>query len=108
MENAFEHSKPTAVASAIDYTPGGIVSKIVSKNTGGNLTLFAFDAGQALSEHAAPFDAVVQVIEGTGEYIIGGVPHTVKAGQLIIMPANVPHAVRAPEAFKMLLFMIKG
>ena len=72
------------------------------------LPLFAFDKGQALSEHAAPFDAVVQVIEGTCEYIIGGVSHIVKAGQLIIMPANIPHAVKAPEAFKMLLFMIKG
>jgi len=108
MENAFEHSKATTIATSIEYTKGGVVSKIVSKNTGGNLTLFAFDEGQALSEHAAPFDAVVQVIEGSGEYIIGGVSHIVKAGQLIIMPANVPHAVKAPEAFKMLLFMIKG
>ncbi len=107
MENSFAHSQVMAVSTAIDYTPGGIVSKIITKNQGGNLTLFAFDNGQSLSEHTAPFDAVVQVVEGTGEFIIGGVSHLVKAGEMLIMPANEPHAVKAFGSFKMLLFMVK-
>lgn len=106
--NFFSHSQAYDIASSIDFTPGGIVSKIISKNDAGSLTLFAFDENQGLSEHSAPFDAIVQVVEGSGEYIIGGKSHIVNAGQLIIMPANISHAVKAQTAFKMLLFMIKG
>ena len=73
----------------------------------GNISLFAFDKGEALSEHTAPFDALIQVVDGTGQIIIGGKPFEVKAGSSIIMPANIPHAVKAIEKFKMILTMIK-
>jgi len=74
----------------------------------GTITLFAFDSGQGLSEHSAPFDAVVQVIEGKGRFIIGGEEHNLNEGELIIMPANVPHAVKAVQRFKMLLIMLRA
>ncbi len=91
----------------IEYSSGSVVSKTLKENRAGTITLFAFDAGQGLSEHSAPFDAVVQVIEGEGLFIIGGEEHNLKAGQMIIMPANVPHAVRAVKMFKMLLTMLR-
>jgi quercetin dioxygenase-like cupin family protein len=78
------------------------------KNQSGNVTLFSFDKGQGLSEHTAPFDALVQIIEGKAEIIIGGAPHLLETGQIIIMPANVSHAVYATERFKMMLTMIRG
>jgi len=96
------------IAQQIDYADGGVVSKQVSKNQAGNISLFSFDKGQGLSEHSAPFDAIVQIIDGEAEIIIGGNSHNVKAGELIIMPANVPHALNAVGRFKMLLTMIKG
>ena len=92
----------------IEYSHGSVVSKILKENRAGTITLFAFDAGQGLSEHSAPFDAVVQVIEGEGLFIIGGEEHDLKTGQMIIMPANVPHAVRAVKRFKMLLTMLRS
>ncbi len=92
----------------IEYSEGGIISKQVLKNAAGNVTLFSFDREQGLSEHTAPFDALVQIIDGKAEISIGGKPHTLETGEMIIMPANVPHAVFAVEAFKMLLTMIKG
>lgn len=92
----------------IDYSEGGIISKQVVKNQTGNVTLFSFDKGQGLSEHTAPFDAMVQIIEGEAEIRIDGNPHTVKAGEMIIMPANISHALYATEQFKMLLTMIRG
>jgi quercetin dioxygenase-like cupin family protein len=73
----------------------------------GTITLFAFDNGQKLSEHTAPYDAVIQVIDGTGKVVIDGRENTVEAGQIIIMPANVPHSVAADEKFKMMLIMIR-
>ena len=78
------------------------------KNNSGNLTLFSFDKGQGLSQHTAPFDAVVQILDGEAEVVLDGVPHLLKEGETIIMPANVPHALNAVERFKMLLTMIKG
>lgn len=93
---------------SVDYSEGGIVSKQVVKNNSGNLTLFSFDKGQGLSQHTAPFDAVVQILDGEAEVILDGVPHLLKEGETIIMPANVPHALNAVERFKMLLTMIKG
>jgi quercetin dioxygenase-like cupin family protein len=72
------------------------------------MTLFAFDQGQSLSEHSAPFDAVVQVLDGEAELLIGGSSVPAKAGQMVIMPADVPHAVKAPQRFKMLLTMLKA
>jgi quercetin dioxygenase-like cupin family protein len=95
-------------AQQIEYSKGGVISKQILKNEAGNVTLFSFDKEQGLSEHAAPFDALVQIIDGKAEITIGGTPHTLETGQIIIMPANVPHAVYAVEQFKMLLTMIKG
>lgn len=92
----------------IEYSPESVVSKTLKQNPAGTITLFAFDKGQGLSEHTAPFDAVVQVIDGEGLFIIGGEEHNLKAGELIIMPANVPHAVRAIARFKMLLIMLRA
>ena len=80
--------------------------KIVENKAGG-ITIFAFDQDQRLSEHSAPFDAVVQILEGVGEIVINGEPHQVEEGQLIVMPANIPHAVNAKQPFKMMLTMIK-
>ena len=95
------------LAASIDYAPDGIVSKEFAKNTHGGITLFSFDKGQRLSEHTAPFDAVVHVIEGTAEITIDGEVFNVDAGNVIIMPGGHPHAVNAQERFKMLLIMIR-
>ncbi len=92
----------------IDYAKDGIVSKRILEKTTGNVSLFAFDKGQRLSEHSAPFDAMVQVLEGQAEITINKEPHHLSTGESIIMPANIPHAVFATEQFKMLLTMIKG
>ena len=92
----------------IEYSPGSVVSRTLKESKAGTITLFAFDAGQGLSEHSAPFDAVVHVIDGQGHFIIGGEDHNLSEGQLIIMPANVPHAVRAEQKFKMLLLMLRA
>jgi len=92
----------------IEYSKGGIISKQIMKNQVGNVTLFSFDKEQGLSEHTAPFDALVQIIDGKAKIIIGGRPHIVKAGEMIIMPANISHALHAEEQFKMVLTMIKG
>jgi len=91
----------------VDYSTDGIVSKKVIQKDKGSITLFAFDKDQKLSEHTVSFDALVQVLEGTGEIFIDGKSHIVKAGECIIMPAKTPHAVNAIERFKMLLTMIK-
>jgi quercetin dioxygenase-like cupin family protein len=91
----------------VDFSAEGIVSKRVIQKDKGNVTLFAFDKGQKLSEHSAPFDAMIQVLEGKAEVLINRVPYELTGGQSIIMPANIPHAVNAVEKFKMLLTMIK-
>jgi len=101
-------TKPIEFAAFIDYSPGSIVSKALIDKKAGTVTLFAFDRGQGLSEHSAPYDVLVQIIEGEAEIIIGGEAHRVRAGEVIIMPADVPHAVKAPEQFKMLLVMIRS
>ena len=92
----------------VDYAEGGVISKQILKNQVGNVTLFSFDKEQGLSEHSAPFDALVQILDGEAEIRIGGVPHKVIAGEIIIMPANIPHSLYATKQFKMLLTMIKG
>ena len=108
MENEkIEHGTPFTFADSISYQTDGIVSKRIIQKEKGNITLFAFDAGQKLSEHTAPFDALVQVMAGSAEVVIGGKPNQLAAGQSIIMPANVPHAVNANERFIMLLTMIR-
>ncbi len=91
----------------IDYSAHSIVSREILKTKTGTLTLFAFDAGQGLSEHSAPFDAVVQVLDGEAEIIIGGKSIITQSGETVLMPANVPHAVSAHQRFKMLLIMIR-
>jgi len=96
------------LASLVDYQDGSVVSKEVIKKEKGTVTLFAFDKGQGLSEHTAPFDAFVYIIDGKTEITIVGKSHSLKAGEVIIMPANKPHSLKAIERFKMLLVMIKA
>jgi quercetin dioxygenase-like cupin family protein len=104
----FDKSTVFSLAQSIEYSDHATVSKMIIKKQTGNITLFAFDAGQGLSEHSAPFDAYVQVIEGSGKIIINKNSYDLTAGQFIVMPANIPHAVQAVEKFKMMLVMIKG
>jgi len=99
--------KPFDFRKEIEYSCESIVSKRVLEKQSGNISLFAFDKGQKLSEHTAPFDALVQVLEGKAEITIGKFPNILSEGEAIVMPANVPHAVSAVEKFKMLLTMIK-
>jgi quercetin dioxygenase-like cupin family protein len=94
--------------SPLDYQNGSVVSRQISKAEGGNITLFAFDTGQELSEHTAPYDALVQVLDGEAEIKISGKPYILMAGEGIVMPANEPHAVKANVKFKMLLTMIRN
>ena len=101
-------SNPTTILSLVSYQNGSVVSRTLVKKEAGTVTLFAFDEGQSLSEHTAPFDAMVQVLEGETEITISGTPYTLKPGELIIMPANEPHAVKALTKFKMLLTMIRS
>jgi quercetin dioxygenase-like cupin family protein len=91
----------------VDYQSGAIVSREIARTKGGTATLFAFDAGQGLSEHTAPFDAIITVLEGEAEVTVGGKPAKPGAGQAVLMPGNVPHAVRAEIRFKMLLLMLR-
>ncbi len=100
-------AQPVLLGREIDVVPGSIVSRTLAKARGGSITLFAFDAGQELSEHTAPFDAFVQVLEGAVELTIGGVGVVASAGETVRMPAGIPHAVRALERFKMLLSMVR-
>ena len=104
----FEKSKVFSFNDSIEYSNGGIVSKTVLKKETGNISLFSFDKGEALSEHTAPFDAMIEVIDGSGEIIIGGKSFFLETGQIIIMPANITHAVKAVEKFKMVLTMIRS
>lgn len=93
---------------SVEYAGAAVVSKTLLKKETGNITLFAFDRGQGLSEHTAPFDAVVYILDGEARIAIGGDPQTVSAGQMLIMPANLAHALHAEVPFKMLLVMIRG
>ena len=109
MENkTFEKATIFNLKSSVNYETGGIVSKNVLKNSAGNVSLFAFDKGTSLSEHTASFDALVNVIEGNAEIVIDKKPYILQEGEIIIMPANVPHAVNATNSFKMLLTLLKG
>jgi quercetin dioxygenase-like cupin family protein len=91
-----------------EYQEGAVVSRTLLKRAGGTITLFAFDEGQSLSEHTAPFDAVAHVLEGEAGITIAGTPLKVSAGEIVLMPANQPHAVHARTRFKMLLTMIRS
>lgn len=107
-ENVFKKGVILDLAEMVEYSAGGVISKQVLKNDSGNITLFSFDKGQGLSEHTAPFDAVVQILDGQAQITIGGNPVLLQKGQTIIMPANISHALYAVENFKMLLTMIRG
>jgi quercetin dioxygenase-like cupin family protein len=106
--NEFARSEVFSFTGSVDYATGAIVSKTVLKKETGNISLFAFDRGEALSEHTASFDALIQVVDGKGEVTIGGKPFLLNSGESIILPANIPHAVKAVEKFKMVLTMIRS
>ena len=106
--NALPPAEPMALAEAVQYAPGSVVSRTLLKSDAGTLTLFACDEGQGLSEHTAPFDALVQVLDGTASLTIGGKTVITRTGELVLMPANVPHAVQAAGRFKMLLTMFRA
>lgn len=101
-------SEPVRVVDLVSYQEGSVVSRILVRRDTGNVTLFAFAEGQELSEHTAPFDALVQVLEGEAEILIAGKSFELGAGEVILMPANRPHAVRAIARLKMLLIMIRS
>ncbi len=96
------------LSELVSYQEGSVVSKTLIDKKIGTLTMFSFGAGQGLSEHTAPFDAVVQVVDGEAEVVINGEVQTVHSGQMIIMPANIPHELKAVKPFKMLLTMIRA
>ncbi|MBP8303671.1 MAG: cupin domain-containing protein [Phycisphaerae bacterium] len=100
--------KAQGILDLVDYASDSVVSKTLMDKQAGTITLFAFDKGQGLSEHTSPYDAVVQVVEGVASLTIGGRGVEVREGQIVAMPAHVPHAVAAPERFKMLLTLIRG
>ncbi|MDD2923005.1 MAG: cupin domain-containing protein [Anaerolineales bacterium] len=103
-----EKSKILTLNEMIAYQEGAVVSRQITKAEAGNVTLFAFDKDQGLSEHTAPFDALVHILDGEARVIISGVPFDLKTGDAIIMPANEPHALKAAQKFKMLLTMIRA
>ncbi len=107
MSGEFD-AKAVNLASLVEYQVGSVVSREVVKKPTGTVTVFAFDAGQGLSEHTAPFDALVYVLDGEAEITIAGKPMAVRAGDTVIMPANQPHALKAIQRFKMLLVMIRS
>ena len=96
-----------SLQSLVTPTEQGIASRILAKTPGGNLTLFAFDSGQELTEHTSPFDAIVMVLEGSLILTIGGTPVSATPGTVVRMPAGIPHALAAPEACRMLLIMLR-
>jgi quercetin dioxygenase-like cupin family protein len=96
------------MVNLIEYQKGSVVSRTLIDKKVGTVTLFSFDKGEGLSEHTAPFDALVYVVDGEAEVTIAGKPAVVKAGEMVVMPANKPHALRAIESFKMLLIMIRS
>ena len=97
-----------ALGDMVDYQNGSVVSRTIIDKPTGTVTLFSFDEGQGLSEHTTPFDAMVNVLDGEAEVSIAGEPHTVGAGEMIIMPADRPHALRANQRFKMLLVLVRS
>lgn len=101
-------AKVLELADLAQYQEGSVVSRQITQAEAGNVTLFAFDAGQELSEHTAPFDALVHILDGEAEVRISGQPFQVHAGQAILLPANEPHALKATARFKMLLTMIRA
>lgn len=103
-----ESSRPEELAGLLEYQDKSIVSRVLLKRKAGSVTLMAFDAGEELSEHQAPFDALLHVIDGEAEVRIASEPHRVRSGQSLLLPADIPHAVKAVDRFKMVLTMIRG
>ena len=108
MKEVFPKSSVLTLGDMIEYSDGGVISKQVLKNEAGNITLFSFDEGQGLSEHTAPFDALVQILDGRAQVTLDRKPLELEAGQSVIMPAGVKHALHAVRRFKMLLTMVRG
>ena len=106
--NEFEKEKIFSFAKSISYAEKAVVSKHILKKETGNISLFSFDKGEGLSEHTTPFDALVLIVDGKADIIINGVSNVLEIGDTIIMPANIPHALKAVEKFKMVLTMIKS
>ena len=107
MEKLFQKGVVVDLSNLVDYSAGGVVSKQIVKSAAGNITLFSFDKGEGLSEHTAPFDALVQILEGEMEIVVDGNHSRMKAGELLVLPANLPQALTAVQRFKMLLTKIK-
>lgn len=96
------------IGDMVQYAGDSIVSRTLAENRAGTITLFAFDAGQNLSEHTTPYDALVQVLDGEAEFTVGGKVHSVTSGHVLLMPAHIPHSVKAVKSFKMLLTMLRS
>ena len=101
-----EHEKVVNLAGQVDYMPGQVVSKTLAQNEAVSVTLFAFEKGEEIGTHDSTGDAMVTVLDGVGEFTVGGIKHTCKSGEALVMPAKVPHAVYAVERFKMLLTVV--
>lgn len=106
MENLL--AKAIRLIDLADYQKGSVVSRTIIEKKSGTVTFFAFDKGQGLSEHTAPFDALVYILDGEAEIVISGKPFHLKEGEMVIMPANQPHALRAIKKFKMILIMMRS
>jgi quercetin dioxygenase-like cupin family protein len=102
------YEEASKLTDLVEYQDGSVVSREILRKETGTVTLFAFDEGQGLSEHTTPFDALVYILDGEAEITISGKPHHLKAGDMIIMPANEPHALKAVKRYKMLLIMIRS
>ena len=101
-------AQPASAAECVQFQAGSVVSREILSKPAGTVTLFAFDEGQGLSEHTAPFDALVLILDGEAEVTIAGKPHLVQSGQMILMPARQPHALKALKPFKMILTLIRS
>ncbi|AFJ08209.1 cupin domain-containing protein [Prevotella intermedia] len=104
----FEKGKVFVASELVDYTEGGVVSKELVHSNAGSVTLFSFDAGQGLSQHTAPFDAFIQVVDGEMVLNVEGTDHRIKAGESFIIPSGALHSVKAEQRFKMIITMIRG
>ena len=107
MTDKIKAASPIRLGHLVDYATGAVVSRTLEKTKGGTLTVFAFDAGEELSEHTAPFNAYITVLDGSAELTIGGQVVVASEGETVLMPADMPHAVRAVDRFKMLLMMVR-
>ena len=103
-----EFSNPSKLLDLVAYQEGSVVSRTILNKKTGTVTLFAFDEGQSLSEHTAPYDALVCLLDGNAEVLISGKPHNITRGEIILMPATEPHAVKATTKFKMMLIMVRS